>query len=75
MRAGRPLPEALGTRWMALKGTESKTFMYRGYGIHGTIERDSIGTQASNGCVRMLNEQVEELFDIVPSGTPVLIEP
>lgn len=55
----------LGTRWMG--------FNKAGYGIHGTWETDSIGKQASAGCVRLLNEDVEELFQIVPSGTEVTI--
>ena len=56
-----------GTRWMGL----SKA----GYGIHGTNNPASIGTAASNGCIRMYNEDVEALFDITPVGTPVRILP
>ncbi|KAB3530498.1 L,D-transpeptidase family protein, partial [Alkaliphilus pronyensis] len=44
-----------------------------GYGIHGTDTPESIGTAASRGCIRMYNEDVEELYDIVPLGTPVRI--
>jgi len=57
---------ALGTRWMG--------FDKPAYGIHGTIEPKSIGTQASEGCIRMLNEEVEELYSIVPVGTKVIIQ-
>jgi lipoprotein-anchoring transpeptidase ErfK/SrfK len=57
---------ALGTRWMG--------FDKPAYGIHGTIEPKSIGTQASEGCIRMLNEEVEELYSIVPIGTQVTIQ-
>jgi len=57
---------ALGTRWMG--------FDKRSYGIHGTIEPQSIGTQASEGCIRMLNEEVEELYSLVPVGTKVTIQ-
>lgn len=57
---------ALGTRWMG--------FDKPAYGIHGTIEPTSIGTQASEGCIRMLNEDVEELYSIVPVGTKVIVE-
>lgn len=57
---------ALGPRWMG--------FDKPGYGIHGTIEPKSIGTQASEGCIRMLNEEVEELYSIVPVGTKVTIQ-
>ena len=57
---------ALGSRWMGLDKPA--------YGIHGTIEPKSIGTQASEGCIRMLNEEVEELYSIVPVGTKVTIK-
>jgi lipoprotein-anchoring transpeptidase ErfK/SrfK len=57
---------ALGTRWMG--------FDKPAYGIHGTIEPKSVGTQASEGCVRMLNEEVEELYSLVPVGTKVTIQ-
>lgn len=56
-----------GTRWMGLNVT------WGIYGIHGTNKPHSIGTDASHGCVRMLNKHVEELYDIVPIGTPVII--
>lgn len=56
-----------GTRWMGLSE--------RGYGIHGTNNPASIGTAASNGCIRMYNRDVEELFSYTPVGTPVLITP
>jgi hypothetical protein len=41
--------------------------------IHGTTTPDSIGRYASHGCIRMHNEQVEELYDLVPVGTKVII--
>mgnify|MGYP000085471595 CR=1 FL=1 len=56
-----------GTRWMKL------SVPWGGYGIHGTDEPDSIGGAVSHGCIRMLNEDVEELYDIVPLGTRVTI--
>ena len=43
--------------------------------IHGTPSEGLIGRPASNGCVRMRNQDVIDLFDRVPLGTPVLIEP
>ena len=39
--------------------------------IHGTPSRKSIGSAASNGCIRMLNEDVIDLFDRVHLGAPV----
>lgn len=55
----------LGTRWMA--------WSVEGFGIHGTWDNESLGTQASAGCVRMKNEEVEELFSLVPVGTVVTV--
>ena len=55
----------LGTRWLG--------FDIAGYGIHGTNQPDMIGKQATAGCVRMLNREVEELFDILPVGTKVTV--
>ncbi|HNR94716.1 MAG TPA: L,D-transpeptidase family protein [Kiritimatiellia bacterium] len=61
----------LGTHWMALRSLDDPGL--RGYGIHGTWEPETIGTQASAGCIRLANDQVEELFSLVPEGTSVLI--
>jgi len=44
-----------------------------GVGIHGTSERGSIGSNASHGCLRMLIEDVEELYPQVPVGAKILI--
>lgn len=54
----------LGYRWMRIRGN---------YGIHGTNRPESIGHYVSNGCIRMLEENVEDLFDRVEIGTPVEI--
>lgn len=54
----------LGTRWIGFKPA---------YGIHGTIEPHLIGQAVSHGCVRMHNQDVEELYETVSSGTPVKI--
>ena len=44
-----------------------------GVGIHGTAARDSIKTPASHGCIRMLEEDIVELYDEVPKYTPIYI--
>ena len=64
----------LGTRWMALQPTGDTNQHLSGYGIHGTWLPETIGTKSSNGCIRMKNEDVNELFSIVPRKTKVLIE-
>lgn len=55
----------LGSRWLGLSA--------QGYGIHGTTEPQSIGSQATSGCVRMKNAEVEELYALVPQGAEVVI--
>ena len=66
--AGQQIPPGpqnpLKARWLGV---------YDGVGIHGTAERDSIGTNASKGCIRMYVEDVVELYDRVPVGTPIYI--
>ncbi|MBI4706935.1 MAG: L,D-transpeptidase family protein [Candidatus Omnitrophica bacterium] len=62
--AGNP-ENILGTRWLALSVPS--------YGIHGTTEPQSLGKQVTQGCVRMANQDVEELYTIVPKGTEVTI--
>lgn len=52
----------LGYRWMQIKGN---------YGIHGTNRPESIGGYVSNGCIRMNEKDVEELYKMVDVGTPV----
>lgn len=49
-------------RWMGF---------FDGAGIHGTSDRGSIGSNASHGCVRMLEEDVIDLYDRVPVGTTI----
>ena len=63
----------LGSRWLGLQNDEG----YKGYGIHGcrAEEEDEIGTECSQGCVRLTNSDVEEIYDIVPAGTRVVIQP
>ncbi|HMN84419.1 MAG TPA: L,D-transpeptidase [Bauldia sp.] len=43
------------------------------YRIHGTNEPGSIGQAVSNGCIRMLNEHIERLYEVVPVGTQVVV--
>ena len=59
----------LGTRWIGFK----KTADHRGYGIHGTTDDTSIGGNVSNGCIRMLKTDVEEVFTMLMPGDIVEI--
>lgn len=64
VEAGSP-ENILGSRWMGIN--------VPGYGIHGTTQPDKLGQQVTQGCVRMANSDVEELYAIVPEGTSVEI--
>ena len=57
----------LGSRWMGFDTDPH-------YGIHGTLHSETIGEQVTAGCVRLKNKDVEELFDILPIGTEVVIQ-
>ena len=60
----------LGDRWIAFW-----TDGHHEIGFHGTPNRDSVGKAASHGCVRLLNEDVRELYTLVKPGTLVTILP
>ena len=72
---GRMVIPPLGTNQRRYSGVLGafRLYMGDGYGIHGTDVPTSIGTQASHGCVRLRNEDIETLFQIVKVGTPVFI--
>lgn len=55
----------LGTRWIGFKEKENLA----GFGIHGTTMPETIGTASSDGCIRMKNSDVEEVFDFVTTDT------
>ncbi|MCW2950496.1 MAG: L,D-transpeptidase family protein, partial [Thermoleophilia bacterium] len=55
----------LGTRWMGIGGS---------VGIHGTNSPSSIGFSVSHGCIRMQISDVEDLYDRVRVGTPVIVQ-
>lgn len=56
----------LGTHWIDLGDS---------YGIHGTIDPDSIGKAESRGCIRLLNADVAEVYDLLELATEVVIRP
>ncbi len=60
----------LGERWIAFwtDGVNS-------IGFHGTPNPESVGQAVSHGCVRMLNEDIRKIYELVQVGTPVTVEP
>ncbi len=61
----------LGTRWLGLENDQG----YHGYGIHGCKESEYhlLGSECSLGCIRLHNQDVEEVFDIITLGAEVII--
>ncbi len=59
----------LGERWLGFASEAGLT----GFGIHGTDKPETIGSEASEGCVRLRNEDVIRLYPFVAIGTPVKI--
>ena len=56
-----------GTRWIGLNVPWGK------FGIHGTNKPGTIGYEASHGCIRMYNKDIEELYEYVKCGMIVTI--
>jgi len=63
------LPESpeniLGSRWLG--------FDLAGYGIHGNTQSEMIGKQITQGCIRMIEKDVQEIYDLLPVGTEITI--
>ena len=58
----------VGTTWIGLNRD--------GYGIHGTVEPDSIGANQSMGCIRLLGPDVERVYDaLTTEGSMITISP
>ncbi|MCM8765988.1 MAG: L,D-transpeptidase family protein [Candidatus Omnitrophica bacterium] len=55
----------LGSHWLGIS--------QKGYGIHGTTQPETIGKHITQGCIRMYNQEVEELYILLPLGTEVII--
>lgn len=62
--AGGAPTNPLGTHWIDIGNS---------FGIHGTIEPDSIGKAESRGCIRMRNEEVAEVYSFLVKGSEVVI--
>ena len=75
-RTGEPFkPEdpdnPIGERWIGLAGV-GEYAVNTGYGIHGTIDPDSIGKQMSMGCVRLGDEDVELVYELFEEQVSVV---
>lgn len=73
LRNGLPggLDNPLGARALYLYRNGRDTY----YRLHGTVEPETIGTMVSSGCVRLVNQDIIDLYQRVPVGTKVLVRP
>lgn len=55
----------LGEYWIGLDPADQATAQYTEYGLHGTIEPDSIGYEKSMGCVRLAEPDIRLLYEVL----------
>lgn len=65
----------IGEHWLGLEGIDASNQELLGYGIHGTIDIDSIGQDRSLGCVRLLADDVALVWETLGDGCEVEIRP
>ena len=66
----------IGERWIGIKGIDPTNNELLGYGIHGTIDEDSIGRMESMGCIRMHDADVKLVYDaLTERGSIIEITP
>ncbi len=70
---GANLPARIGPGPSNPLGTRALNVSAPGIRIHGTSNVASLGTSASHGCIRMSIADSEALFEMVETGTPVII--
>ena len=63
----------IGEHWLGLEGIEESNSKFAGYGIHGTIDNDSIGHDRSLGCVRLLAADVALVWESLADGAEIEI--
>jgi hypothetical protein len=63
----------IGERWIGLVGDDEATRDMLGYGIHGTIEPESIGRSESMGCIRMLPDDVALVYEVLTERTSTVV--
>ncbi|MGH2760096.1 MAG: L,D-transpeptidase, partial [Actinomycetota bacterium] len=71
----RSMPRHIGPGPRNPLGTRALRLDREALVIHGTPQPWTIGRRSSHGCIRLKRPDVEQLYDIVPQGTPVFIVP
>jgi LysM repeat protein len=62
----------IGEHWLGLMPDEDRIANAEGYGIHGTIDLPSVGTQSSLGCIRMYPDDVALVWEMLMEGVSVV---
>lgn len=66
------LGEIYGPRLMYIEWWNGETFVHTNQALHGTNEPENLGQATSMGCVYHSNEDITELYDLIPEGTIVI---
>lgn len=73
--AGDP-KNPIGEFWIPLQGADDQTRGLNRYGVHGTIDPESIGKQASMGCVRLRPKDIQRVYNLLTENlSRVTIQP
>ena len=62
----------IGEYWLGLEGLDATNKGERGFGIHGTIEPESIGTDSSMGCVRLRDGEIDTIYALMAEGVSTI---
>ncbi|MBC7835033.1 MAG: LysM peptidoglycan-binding domain-containing protein [Phycisphaerales bacterium] len=62
----------IGEHWLGLEGLDETSKMFAGYGLHGTIQPESIGKEMSMGCVRMGADDISQVWELLEEGVSVV---
>ena len=62
----------IGEYWMGLKGLDATNSGERSFGIHGTIEPESIGMDSSMGCIRLQDGEIDMIYAVMAEGVSTI---
>ncbi len=63
----------IGEFWIGLDGIDPHNLQERGFGIQGTIEPDSIGQDRSMGCVRLGDDHIALVYEMLTEGNSTIL--
>ena len=62
----------IGERWIGLEGFDDASKAHTGFGVHGTVEPESIGRSVSMGCIRLGAQDVELVYELLAPKVSVV---